>query len=190
MTEKELELCRCKYVIIKNEKENYLSLQEELKQLKENPSVKRYLELLNLISDSKDTFTQDNMVRYAFNDITGNSNTDCDVYIYLKTYRYINNTKLLQSERMPIMNLMYFNELYSEYMNLETGKNTKVRFRDREEFEKNNTVILPPDNLIIDDYTKYAENIRLWYLNVLLNTPQDVAVLRLVNPQTINKFFE
>jgi len=191
LTEQELEICRSRYKQIEEERSKLFDIQKELEELKESADVKRYFELAASLDNFKEKYQESYMLSKAFDEITANTKSKAEIYIYLKTYRVMRTTKFL-GDRTPLLNPLYHMFMYSDYMNVETGQIKAVKYMERDDFEKNNFVILPPKTKLeeSDDFTVIANNIRMWYLNELLHHSQDIAIRKLVmHPDAIKRHF-
>ena len=158
--------------------------------LRNKPDVVKYFAVLDMINDTKQYYAENNILDYAFSSITGTSDADCNIYIYLKTYRLNNGVKYLTESYRPVINPMCYFGLYSEFMNIETKKIEVVKFIERDKFEKNNIVIFPPNNLEKTDYYKEADCLRYWYLDQILYGPQEEITRKLKNPAFTKSFYE
>lgn len=186
MTNEEREEIKAKYENLLKIKKEILKQKDEIKELEQNPIVRRYLELKERIeSDQVDDYYKivhlsNEMILEKVMESVSTTNTN-NIYVYLATYQ-INREK--KSADDPVEPVDYIVSLedpeadYIEYMSIELDeypiKNIQsVAPDNRKEFEQNNIVLYPPDGV---NNAKYYSEIRMMYFNTAIKYGCDKAV--------------
>ena len=127
----------------------------------------------------------------SYNSVSGSTATEVRVYIYLGTFRVINDIAQPVPRKYSDYKTMYLyaSSTYSSYMNVETGKISNVSILNRDDFEDLYNIIFltKTNNKTCANYTFLAEQIRLWYLEQLLTTSEDLIIRKLEKPRSIKQ---
>ena len=154
MKNEEIQKARKEYAIRQKEKNELIMLKEELSLLKEDPAVKRYLEILYV--DGRSIPNENEVIRYSFTGLEKRSE-DFNVYFYMGAYKYSRNYDERDSQvfdRSKADYLLYFN-IEDEFTSVQIKPNMQ------EQFEKDNIVL--KTERILNAQSKYYELQRVYY---------------------------
>lgn len=153
MKNEEIKKARKEYARRQKEKEKLIALKEELKQLQNDPKVKRYLEISDV--ESKSIPDEKTIIRYSFSRV---DKSDSDkIYLYMGAFVYSNNFDEHDSQvlnRSQADYLLYCN-IADEYDSIQIKPNMQ------EYFEKENIVFKPKS--VIGAERKYYELQTIYY---------------------------
>lgn len=182
MTNEEREKIKEKYECLLEIKKEILKQKEEIEELEQDPTVRRYLELKERLESDRDydysevvDLSNEKILEKAIESVRV-TNTN-NIYVYLGTYQI----NLNKNEEYPSDFIVPFNDPkadYSEYMSIELDEcayeqKKLVSPKQREKFEKDNIVLYPPKG--INSGTYYSE-IRTMYFNTAIKYGCDKAL--------------
>lgn len=146
MTDKDLIALKTKYQKLVSKKNKLIKLKEEKERLKQDENVKRYLEVLDILSNTKDSYQYDNtLMDIAISSIrlTEPSN----IYVYIGTYKESYEVDIVHGGSDYIVNYNDPQASYSLYKDIETTEYKHIRINQRKQFEESNTIIKPKTSL-------------------------------------------
>lgn len=166
----EIEQARKKYNDLHEEIELVQWAKKKLIQLENDPIVKEYLELKEILNKHIDKSVLQ-MASESFKDIATSTNDSKKIYIFMgffdKDEEYTNIKDDIQ---------------YALFMDLETLEGKKVSYNDYYTFKANNKVIYKDDEFKLNDINFYYNalyNTREQYLYNLIDLDQEEAIERL-----------
>lgn len=162
MTQEELEFARKRYQIIKQKNEETQTELKELKELLEDPKIKRFIQLQTKYRHHQpESKKADDIILNAFG-YAIETNKENNIYVLIGKTREIENV----------------------YKNLETTREHHIYIeKEKEEFEKNNHIIKLPNCENKTLHYSYAQieqyrKLRVWFLQELLkeeNSQEEVV---------------
>lgn len=155
MKSEEIRKARKKYTKMQKEKEKLIALKEELKQLQDDPKVKRYLDIIHV--EDKNILDEEQIIRYSFSTVD-KSDDDLKMYLYMGAFAYA--CCFDESDNMVLFDV---NEAdYFLYCNIaDEYDSIQVKPSNKEYFEKENIVFKPKS--VISAESKYYELQRVYY---------------------------
>lgn len=154
MKNEEIQKARKEYARRQKEKNELIMLKEELSLLKEDPRVKRYLEILYV--DGRNIPNENEIIRYSFTGLEKNSD-DFNVYFYMGAYR---NSYSYDEADNQVFDRSKAD--YLLYLNIEDEFDfIQIKPNMQEQFEKDNIVL--KTERILNAQSKYYELQRVYY---------------------------
>lgn len=180
MNEQELKKGKQKYQEQLSKKNHLESLKVEKELLESDSKVQRYLELLHLISENTQEYTECEMGLNAFSDIALNTKKDNKIYVCIGRYLFnVKNGKVTNESGGHPCDLI-------QYRNIETLENIYISPSKQKEFEKNNKIVFLDMNIYYggSSYNKYERKfnqIRGIYFSYLANHTQEESTQMILN---------
>ena len=179
MTNEDIQIIKEKYEHLKDIKEELLSEEEELKQLEENESVRRYLELKMRIESDKG---------YSYPHVKTLSDEDL-------LEEAISNSKISKTNNIYVcIDTFHRTDDYyiNEYLNIECPScngdySMFLPSINVEDFEKENIVLYPPKNV---DGEEYFQRIRNMYFETAINYGCNKAMEKILYKKNMQASFK
>ena len=158
VTDKEINEARLKHDILTLKKRELEDLKNKINRLSKNPTVKKYLRLIEEFDNIKSCENEENNY---FSSVALNTQESNQILVYT-------GIEIGKSGK----------DLYC-YKDLETLKVYKINFKDINEFEKTRKVVNMPIDLLMEnnwDFMKAFENFRNEFLGGLITDSQNKVV--------------
>ena len=162
MTNEELEKIRKKFKELQEKRTAILKLGEEIKLLEQNPTVKKYLELVNLYEKNTtgrmyefDKKTDDDLLYSSLCSVRINETNN--IYVYMGTFQKNyecdiehGSTDYRVNKYDPDVDYRIYRNL--ELMSYQDAYEIEVQIEDCEKFEQEHIVIYPQNTSLCDQY--------------------------------------
>ena len=196
MHNEEIEKIKKEYEHLKMVRKEIIDLEKQIKECEQNPIVRHYFELKEMLESDKSyeyyqtvNFNADQLLLYVINNnkITNTNN----IYVYMGTYR-MNWDRNGECFEDFVVSFDDINADYSEYFNIELGvsdynKKKLVSPIRREEFEKNNIVLYPPNG--VDKYD-YYNSVKIMYFDTAIKCGCDKALEKVLYKRNMQRSFQ
>lgn len=147
MKKEQIENLKYIYENLKDYKKQIEALQNEYKDLETNEYVKRYLEIEQLLNQTRhylyskiENANEDELIRRSIRFAKPTNTTN--IYYHYGTYKFANEVDIVHRPHDIRVDRNDKNAAYSLYISIEDDDDEKrVRIIDREDFEKENTII-------------------------------------------------
>ena len=140
---------------IEAEYTSLLELKNKLKELKENPLIKQYLELEDLLQTKIDNLYEQE--KLAIKEVFQQEECHHDIYVFME-YGDLDNDKFIPTS--------YLYSFYAHFKCLECGQDFYIRKHDVSKFKEEHRTLSNPD---IDDPGVYFKKAQAEYYKYLAN---------------------
>lgn len=159
MKKEELEKLKKTVKSLQDKKSEIISIREEIIALEELDDVKKYLSLLNLLSEKTsgrnsdiDSYDDRQIVNLALKQVE--LTPDEKIYVYLGTYKYNHETDIVHGSGDILVARTNHDADYVLYQSLETkyDETIQIPYNESNEFEATHKVIFPQDGICRQKY--------------------------------------
>lgn len=173
MNDREIKLGRKKYNKLKNEKQNYLNKKKELEELKNDPSVKRFLEISKYVDKHSDKEFEDEKMKFdSFKNLASRTENSKNILVFMG-FRNERDNMAIDPKKIQ----------YAVFMDIETMELGIIKYSEYDFFCKNHQIVFITDGYTYKPSDYYMERflkLREKYLSSLVELNQEEAIERLV----------
>ena len=127
MNDREIKLGRKKYNKLKKEKQNYLNKKKELEELKNDPSVKRFLEISKYVDKHSDKEFEDEKMKFdSFKNLASRTENSKNILVFMG-FRNERDNMAIDPKKIQ----------YAVFMDIETMELGIIKYSEYDFFCKN-----------------------------------------------------